>query len=100
MTKFTFTVPAGASNVTMNGHFASGGSDNEIQVVVVNEDEFLNWLNGHPPKTFYNSGKATQDSINLSLSPEAATYHVVFNNRFSLIPKTLHASVELNFYTR
>ncbi len=100
MSNYKFTVPAAASNVTMKGHFtASGGSD--IQIVVVNEDEYVNWQNGHPTKTFYNSGKVTQDSFNITLPSDAATYYVVFSNKFSLLtPKAVQASVDLNFLTR
>ena len=99
---YKFTVPAGAFNVTMKGHFAaSGGSGNDIEVVVVSEDEYVNWQNGHPTKAFYNSGKVTQDSINLNLPSDAATYYIVFSNKFSLLtPKAVQGSIDLSFYTR
>ena len=102
MTNYKFTVPAGASNVTLKGHFtASGGSGSDIQVVVVNEDEYVNWQNGHPTKTFYNSGKLTQGSINITLPSDPTTYYVVFSNKFSLLtPKAVQASVDLSYYTR
>jgi len=99
---YTFTVPAGAFDVTMKGHFAAtGGSGSDIEVVVVSEDEFVNWQNGHPSKAFYNSGRVTQDTIKLNLPSDAATYRVVFSNKFSLFtPKAVEANVDLNFYTR
>jgi hypothetical protein len=99
---YSFTVPAGAFDVSMKGHFAAtGGMGNDIEVVVVSEDEFVNWQNGHPSKAFYNSGRVTQDSINLNLPADAATYHVVFNNKFSLFsPKAIQANVDVNYYTK
>lgn len=99
---YSFAVPAGAFDVTMKGHFAAtGGSGNDIEVVVVSEDEFVNWQNGHPSKAFYNSGRVTQDTIKLNLPSDAATYRVVFSNKFSLFtPKAVEANVDLNFYTR
>jgi zinc-ribbon domain len=99
---YTFTAPAGAFDVTLKGHFAAtGGSGNDIEVFVLSEDEFVNWQNGHPAKTFFNSEKITQDSINLTLPSEAASYHVVFNNKFSLLtPKAVQANIDLTFYTR
>ena len=99
---YKFTVPAGAFNVTLKGHFAAtGGSGNDIEVFVVAEDEYVNWQNGHPTKAFYNSGKVTQDSINLTLPSDATNYYVVFSNKFSLLtPKAVQASIDLNFYTR
>lgn len=99
---YHFTVPAGAFGVTMKGHFAaSGGSGNDIEVVVLSEDEYVNWQNGHPTKALYNSGKVTQDSITLTLPSDATTYYVVFSNKFSLLtPKAVEANVDLNFYTK
>ncbi len=102
MSNYKFTVPPGASNVTMKGYFtASGGSGNDIQVIVVSEDEYINWQNGHPTKSFYNSGQVTQDSVNITLPSDPATYYVVFSNKFSLLtPKAVQASMDLNYYTR
>ena len=99
---YKFNVPAGALDVTLKGHFAaSGGSGNDIEVFVVSEDEFVNWQNGHPTKPLYNSGKVTQDSINLTLSSDATNYYAVFSNKFSLLtPTAVQASIDLNFYTR
>ncbi len=101
---YKFTVPAGALNATLKGHFvADGGSGKDIDVVIVSEDEYVNWQNGHPTKALYNSGKVTQDTISIALPavPAAATYYVVFNNKFSLLtPKAVQANLDLNFYTR
>ena len=58
-----FTVPAGALNPTLNGRFvADGGSGKDTDVVIVSEDEYVNWQNGHPTKALYKSGKVTQDT--------------------------------------
>jgi hypothetical protein len=75
---------AGATNVTMKGHFtATGGGRNDIEVFVLAEDEFVNWQNRHSVNALYRSGQVTQDSINLTLPSDAATYYVVFSNKFS-----------------
>jgi len=100
---FRFVVPSGATNVTMKGHFAAaGGSGNDIEVFVANEDEFVNWQNGHPPtQTFYNSGKVTQDTLNVTLPADVGTYYIVFSNKFSLIsPKAVESKIEVDFYSR
>jgi hypothetical protein len=98
---YKFTVPAMASNVTMKGHFAAtGGFGNDIEVFVCAEDGFVNWQNGHGTKTFYNSGHVTQDSVNISLPSDPATYYVVFSNKASLLtPRAVEASIDLNYYT-
>jgi hypothetical protein len=59
---YKFTVQSGAFDVRLKGHFsATGGSGNDIQVALLTEDQYVNWQNGHENKTFYNSGKVTQD---------------------------------------
>jgi hypothetical protein len=99
---YKFTVPASAFNVTLKGHFAAtGGTGNDIEVVVVSEDQYVNWQNGHETKAFYNSGRVTQDTPNVSLPSDATTYYLVFNNKFSfLTPKAVQANMDLNYYTR
>jgi hypothetical protein len=45
---FKLTVPAGASNVKLQGHcVASGGSGNDVEVWVLTEDIFANCENRH-----------------------------------------------------
>lgn len=100
---YRFAVPTGAFDVSMKGHFgATGGTGNDVEVVVISEDEFVNWQNGHPPtKTFYSSGRVTQDSISLALPADAATYYVVFSNKFSLFsPKAVEANIDVTYSTR
>jgi hypothetical protein len=99
---YKFTVPAGAFNVTMKGHFAAtGGARNDVEVLVLTEDDFMNWQNRHPVNTLYSSGQVTQDSINLTLPSDPATYYVVFSNKFSFIsPKAVEANIDFSFYTR
>jgi hypothetical protein len=95
-----FTVPAGSSNVRMQGHFvATGGSGNDVEVFLLNADAFTNWRNGHKANAIYSSGKVTQDSPNAGLPSDAGTYYLVFNNRFSLIaPKAVEANLNFTYY--
>jgi hypothetical protein len=94
-----FSVPAGATNVRLQGHFvASGGSGNDVQVYLMNDDEFVNWRNRHPIKPIYNSQKVTQGTINVPLPSEIGTYYLVFDNRFSLIsPKAVQDNLTLQY---
>ena len=98
---YRLTVPAGAFNVSLKGHFvAAGGSGNDIEAYVVNEDEYVNLRNGHPAHTYYNSGKVTQDTLNVVLPPDAGTYYVVFTNKFSfLTAKAVQVNLSLQYYT-
>ncbi len=96
---FKFNVPPNTSNVILTGHFtATGGSGNDIIGIVMNEDSFVNWQNGHPIKTFYYSAKVTQESIRAVLPSLPDTYYLIFDNRFSLLsPKAVQASVTLSY---
>ncbi len=97
---FTLTVPAGASNVRLEGHFtATGGSGNDVEVVLFNEDGYTNWKNGHTASTFYNSGKVTAATVDAALPNGPATYYLVFNNQFSLLsPKAVQENLALTYY--
>lgn len=98
---YKFLVPQGAYNVTVDGRLsATGGSGNDIEAYLLNEDEFVNWQNGHSTSTYFSSGRVTQGSINAQLPSGAGTYYVVFNNKFSLLtPKAVQASVLLHYTT-
>lgn len=85
-TYYTLSVPAGAHNVRTQGHFqATGGSGNDIEVVLLNEEQFTNWKNRHETPAYYNSGKVTVGDLQASLPDDVGTYYLVFNNNFSLL---------------
>lgn len=95
---YTFTIPAGASSVAINGHFtASGGTGNDIECYILDEDGFANLKNGHPANTYYNSGKVTQAKIGAANLP-AGRYYLVLDNRFSLLtPKAVQIQATLTY---
>jgi hypothetical protein len=65
---FAFSVPSDATNVFVDGHFvATGGAGNDIEVYILNSDEYVNFQNHHQTATFYNSQRETQNSINAVL---------------------------------
>ena len=94
-----FSVPAGAINVRVQGHFsASGGERNDIEVALMTDDEFVNWQNHHPVTTIYSSQKVTQGTVNASLPSDAGTYYLIFNNKFSPIsPKAVQDNLTLQY---
>jgi hypothetical protein len=99
---FTVEATAGAFNVNLKGHFAAtGGTGNDIEVYVLTEDDLLNWQNGHTVHTLYNSGRVTQETVNVALPTDAGKYCLVFNNTFSfLTPKAVQTDIALTYYTR
>ena len=84
----------------MQGHFtATGGSGNDIEVYLLNQDEYTNWENHHQTPTYYNSGKVTTGEANVVLPSDAGTYYLVFNNKFSLVsPKAVDENFTMTYY--
>lgn len=62
---------------------ARGGSGNDVEVFILDEDGFENWRNGHRAGTYYNSGRATVGRFDVTLRP--GNYYLVMNNRFSSV---------------
>lgn len=96
---YTFVVPVGVTDVNVTGRFtATGGSGNDIIVYVLDEDGFVNFKNGHPSRTYYNSGQVTQAEIQSILPNNPGTYYLMFDNRFSAItPKAVQVNAMLRY---
>jgi hypothetical protein len=97
-TYIKFDVPANSTAARLDGHFqASGGARNDIEVYVFDQDSFANWQNHHKAAAYFNSGRLTDGKISASLPSQAATYYLVFNNKFSLLsPKAVQFSALLH----
>lgn len=55
---FRFVVPPGATEPRVDGHFsATGGSGNDIEVYVLDADEFVNFQNRHSTNTYTTPAK-------------------------------------------
>ena len=95
---YTFVVPLGASNIAVNGLFsATGGTGNDIDCYILDEDGLANFKNGHPATTYFNSGKVTQAKVGAVLSAPG-TYYLVLDNRFSLFtPKAVQVEATLSY---
>ena len=84
------------TNPRITGHVtASGGSGNDIEVVVFAETQFINWKNKHNQGSLFTSGLATACDVNVPLG-ESGTYYVLLSNVFStLTPKTVEGKLAL-----
>jgi RNA polymerase subunit RPABC4/transcription elongation factor Spt4 len=93
---YMFSVPSGASNAHVSGTFtASGGSGNDIVVLIMDSTNFINWQNGHSANTYYNSGPLTTSSFDVSL-PAGESYYLVYSNTFSTVSsKNVQTTVNL-----
>jgi hypothetical protein len=78
---------------------ASGGSGNDVQVVLAEESEWENWVNGHEARVLYSTGRITTGKIDVPIA-EAGTYYLAFSNAFSTFSeKDVFAEVELRYLT-
>jgi len=95
---YRLAVPSGAKDAVLQGHFtATGGANNDIEVSLMDDDAFVNWQNRHSVTPIYISGRVTQGTLNVSL-PNAGTYYLIFNNRFSVFsPKAVQDNVSLTY---
>jgi len=93
-----FSVPAGLSGAVLKGSVqVSGGSRNDIEVLVMAESDFPKWKNGQQVFAYYKSELAISGEINVSLPP-GGSYYLVFNNYFSgFVSKEISAQIDL-FY--
>ncbi len=70
-------------NVRVVGWFmASGGSRNDIKVLILDGIDLINWDNLHEIEGVYKSGKLTIGKIDVPIIA-SGKYHLVFDNRFS-----------------
>ena len=80
------------------GNFnASGGSGNDIQAVMADEENYTNWINGHQAQAFWTTqGKQTTGNIEATLKP--GMYYLAFSNKFSAFTeKQVFLDVDLNY---
>jgi hypothetical protein len=83
---------------TVTGTFsASGGTGNDIQAVIVDEENYSNWINGHQAQAFWTTqGKQTTGNIEAQLNP--GMYYLAFSNKFSAFTaKQVFLEVDLNY---
>jgi predicted nucleic acid-binding Zn ribbon protein len=85
-------------NPVVSGSFqASGGVGNDIRVVLVDEDSFVNWSNGHQAQALYDSERTTIGKLKVPIT-RSGTYYLVFSNRFSAFtPKQVFANMTLSY---
>jgi hypothetical protein len=89
------------NDVRVIGTFrVSGGSGNDIEAVIADEDNFENWKNGHEGQALYSTGKTTVGNIDIAV-PTSGTYYLGFSNRFSAVTaKFVYGDIELRYKVR
>ena len=94
-----FTIPAGASNVSVTGHFETAGRPgDEIEALVLSDEAFVTWRNGYSTSSYYDSGKVLQGNIRATMPDDAGTYYLVFTNNVpGKSARTVQADVTLQY---
>jgi|WetSurMetagenome_2_1015567.scaffolds.fasta_scaffold50446_4 hypothetical protein len=95
---YTVTVASGMQDARITGRFtASGGSGNDIIVLVLDSDGFTNWSNNHEVPAYYSSGKVTTGSLDVLLHAPG-TYYLVLSNTFSTVTtKDVRANMDFDY---
>ncbi len=93
---YQFSVPSQAS---ISGDFtAYGGSGNDIQVIILDETAYINWINDHSVSTYYNSGQMTTGRITANV-PQGK-YFLIYSNKFSTLSnKNVKTKVDVSYTT-
>ncbi len=96
---FTVNVPYDANSPELHISFrAYGGSGNDIKVYVFDEDNYINWENGHSVTPLYDTGKETVGDFSVPVT-SGETYYIVLDNSFSVISKKyVKTHIYLTYY--
>ena len=94
---YPIDLSGGVTGVSLQGSFtASGGSGNDIVVLVMDQADFTNWQNGHSVSAYYSSGQETTGTISASLPDGSGSYYLVYSNTFSTFSsKNVQTTVNL-----
>lgn len=94
---YTLKVEEGMESAKLIGKFvASGGSGNDVQVVIAEPDQFQNWANGHAASLMWSTpGKVTAGTLDIRLKP--GTYNLGFSNKFSAFSDK-YVTIEAKLY--
>ena len=96
--QYRITITPEMSEPEITGTFnASGGGGNDIQAVIADDTNYMNWINGHQAQVFWGTpGKQTTGSIQARLRP--GMYYLVFSNKFSTFAdKQVFLDVDLKY---
>ncbi len=72
-------------NVQCTGTFvASGGTPKDVDVYIMNDSQYTNWINGHKAAGVYVSGRVNSANFAVPITT-SDTYHLIFSNDFSIV---------------
>ena len=80
---YNVSIPSQATGAQVTGHFNVTTGDGDIAVYVMDSVNLDKWQNGQNPSMYYNSGEATEGSIDFNLT-SGGTYCLVLDNTFGV----------------
>jgi hypothetical protein len=96
--QYQITITAEMVQPVLTGNFdASGGHGSDILAAIIDDDNYINWINGHQARVYWNTqGRETTGRFEVRLPP--GTYHLAFSNKFSLLTdKEIFVNADLNY---
>ncbi len=85
---YEFNTQKSWRNIHVKGSFtASGGSGNDIRVLLMTKNDFINFTNGHKYQRLYDSGQTSVSDLDVFLASDDGKYVLAFDNSFSLFTK-------------
>ncbi len=110
---YKFALPDGSTKVAVVGDFSATpdvgirkndtsaqtrGSDDGIEVYVLNESSFAIWQTGYATSPVFESGRVAKGKVQGDLPAGPGVYYLVFSNRFSTrTAKKVDATVVLHY---
>jgi hypothetical protein len=82
---FTWTAPQYQPNCHISGHIqVTDGGSKDVQVVVLDADDYQNWVNGHQSKAYFQTEKTTAVTLNVNTGTVGPLV-VAISNGFSVL---------------
>jgi hypothetical protein len=95
---FEIVVGDGMARPWIEGTFTASGANNDIEVLLLDEQQYNNWQNRHDFRSAYASGRVTADKFRIELPNEPGKYFMIFSNRFSIFSnKGVVADLKLRY---
>jgi hypothetical protein len=95
---YGFDIPHGETSLSITGSFiASGGTANDIEVLVMDQAHYGTWMSGYQVSTYFDSGRVSNGNIYAPL-PGSGTYYLIYSNIFSTTyDKTVQTNAMLHY---
>jgi len=95
--EYVFNVSEDLQNVSVRGAFSVTSGSDTIEVAILSEANYTNWLDGNQVSVLYGSGQIQSDEFTGLAISDPGDYHLVFSNVTGTAQKTVNASFELRY---